>query len=38
MLRDVESQADSSAEPAVFTEADQQIIRRIQARLRSENG
>ena len=38
MLRDVESQADSSAVPAVFTEADQQIIRRIQARLRSANG
>jgi Family of unknown function (DUF5681) len=38
MLRDVESQADGSADPAVFTEADHQIIRRIQARLRSENG
>jgi Family of unknown function (DUF5681) len=38
MLRDVESQADGSADPAAFTEADQQIIRRIQARLRSENG
>ena len=38
MLRDVESQADGSAEPAAFTEADQQIIRRIQARLRNENG
>src|SRR5256885_8603942 len=38
MLRDVESQADSSADPAVFSEADQQIIRRIQARLRNENG
>jgi Family of unknown function (DUF5681) len=38
MLRDVESEADGSADPAAFTEADQQIIRRIQARLRSENG
>src|SRR5712675_3060077 len=37
MLRDVDSQADVSADPAVFTEADQQIIRRIQARLRGEN-
>jgi hypothetical protein len=37
MLRDVESQADGSADPAPFTEADQQIIRRIQARLRGEN-
>jgi Family of unknown function (DUF5681) len=38
MLRDVESQADGSVDPAAFTEADQQIVRRIQARLRSENG
>jgi hypothetical protein len=38
MLRDVESRADGSADPAAFTEADQQIIRRIQARLRNENG
>jgi len=38
MLRDVESQADGSADPAAFTEADQQIIRRIQARLRRETG
>jgi hypothetical protein len=38
MLRDVESQADGSADPGAFTEADQQIIRRIQARLRNENG
>jgi hypothetical protein len=37
MLRDVESQSDGSADPAPFTEADQQIIRRIQARLRGEN-
>jgi hypothetical protein len=38
MLRDVDSQADGSADPAVFTEPDQEIIRRIQARLRNENG
>ena len=38
MLRDVESQADGSADPAPLTEADQQIIRRIQARLRGEDG
>src|SRR6267378_2547230 len=38
LLREVESQTDGSADPAAFTEADQQIIRRIQARLRSENG
>ena len=38
MLRDVEARADSGAEPAAFTEADEQIIRRIRARLRSENG
>src|SRR5438874_12444127 len=38
MLRDVETQADGSADPAPFTEADQQIIRRIQARLRGEDG
>ena len=38
MLRDIEARADDSADPAVFTEADQQIIRRIQARLRGENG
>jgi len=35
MLRDIESCADTrSADPPVFTEADQQIIQRIQARLR----
>ena len=28
MLRDLESQTDGSADPAVFTEADQEIIRR----------
>ena len=37
MLRDVDSQADGSADPAVFTEPDHEIIRRIQARLRNEN-
>ena len=38
MLRELESQDDGSADPAVFTEADHEIIRRIQARLRNENG
>src|SRR5438874_9695960 len=38
MLRDLESQDDGSADRAVFTEADHEIIRRIQARLRNENG
>ena len=38
MLRDLEARADGFADPAPFTEADQQIIRRIQARLRGENG
>ena len=36
MLRELESQDDGSADPAVFTEADHEIIRRIQARLRNE--
>jgi hypothetical protein len=38
MLSDLESRADASADPAPFTEADQQVIQRIQARLRSEKG
>src|SRR6478609_1014991 len=38
LLREVESQTDGSADPAAFTEADQEIIQRIQARLRNENG
>ena len=38
MLREVESHDDGSADPAVFAEADHEIIRRIQARLRNENG
>ena len=38
MLREVESQDDGSADPAGFAEADHEIIRRIQARLRNENG
>jgi hypothetical protein len=38
MLRELESQDDGSADPAVFTEADHEIIQRIQARLRNENG
>jgi hypothetical protein len=37
MLRDIEDRADpGSAHPAAFTEADQQIIQRIRARLRGE--
>src|SRR6516225_8993744 len=38
MLQDVEARADGSADPATLTEADLAIIRRIQARLRKENG
>ena len=38
MLRDLECQADDPGEATVFTEADQEIIRRIQARLRNEKG
>jgi hypothetical protein len=38
MLRDLECHADDPGEATVFTEADQEIIRRIQARLRNENG
>jgi hypothetical protein len=35
LVRDIESRADpGSADPSVFAEADQQIIQRIQARLR----
>jgi hypothetical protein len=37
-MRDIESQADGPADPSAFTEADQEIIQRIQARLRNENG
>ena len=37
MLRDTEGHAEAgSAEPDVFTEADEQIIQRIRARLRGE--
>jgi hypothetical protein len=37
MLRDIESRADpGSADPAPFTEADQQIIQRIRTRLLGE--
>ena len=37
MLRDIESRADpGSDDAAAFTEADQQIIQRIQARLQTE--
>jgi hypothetical protein len=38
MLQDVEARADGSADPAALTEADLEIIQRIQARLRGENG
>jgi hypothetical protein len=38
MLRELEAQDDGSADPAVLTEADHEIIRRIQARPRNENG
>ena len=36
MLQDVEARADDSSDSAAFTEADQEIIQRIQARLRNE--
>ena len=38
MLRDLEAQTDDVADRALFSEADQQVIRRIQARLRNEIG
>jgi len=38
MLRELDALPDGPADPAAFTEADQEIIRRIQARLRNENG
>ena len=38
MLQDVQARADDSSDSAGFTEADQEIIQRIQARLRNENG
>jgi hypothetical protein len=38
MLREFETQDDGSADPAVFTEPDHEIIRRIHARLRNKNG
>jgi hypothetical protein len=34
MLRDIEGHAEPAADPAIFTEADPQIIQRIRARLR----
>jgi Family of unknown function (DUF5681) len=37
MLRELDGLADGAASPAAFTEADQEIIQRIQARLRNEN-
>jgi hypothetical protein len=39
MLRDIEGHGEPGAvDPDLFTEADQQIIRRIRARLRGEKG
>ena len=38
MLGELEALADGAAASAAFTEADKEIIRRIQARLRNENG
>ena len=38
MLQDVEARADDSSDSAAFTQADQEIIQRIQARMRNENG
>jgi hypothetical protein len=36
MLRDLEAQTDDITDRALFTEADEQVIRRIQARLGNE--
>jgi uncharacterized protein DUF5681 len=38
MLREVDSVSDGSVEASDFTEADKEIIRRIQARLQNANG
>ena len=38
MLRDIEGDTDAHSSDAAFTEADQQIIQRIQARFRGEKG
>jgi hypothetical protein len=38
MLRDIESDTDPHSSDPTFTEADQQIIQRIQARFRGEKG
>jgi Family of unknown function (DUF5681) len=38
MLRDIEGDSDAHSSDAAFTEADQQIIQRIQARFRGEKG
>jgi hypothetical protein len=38
MLRDIEGNTDAHSSDAAFTEADQQIIQRIQARFRGEKG
>ena len=38
LLQEVEAQADGSADQTALAEADHQIIKRIQERLRAENG
>jgi hypothetical protein len=38
LLQEVEAQADVSAEQTALTEADHEIITRMQERLRAENG
>jgi Family of unknown function (DUF5681) len=38
MLRDIEGNTDAHSSDPTFTEADQQIIQRIQARFRGEKG
>jgi hypothetical protein len=38
MLQDVEARAEGSGDPAALTDADLEIIQRIQARFRNENG
>ena len=38
MIRDIESDTDPHSSDPTFTEADQQIIQRIQARFRGEKG
>jgi hypothetical protein len=38
MIRDIESDTDPHSSDPTFTEADQQIIQRLQARFRGEKG